>query len=83
MRNKYRGLNETNYVICLTKPKPYGGEAFTINKKYKIINKINSFQIKIENDYGGNELFNIHSPFGDNFCTLKYLRNKKLKKNKK
>lgn len=79
-RNQYSGLETAEFVVCLESP--YGGRHdFTVGEKYKITYRGNGpWEIGIENNYGGQECFNIHSPFGDNFCTLKYLRKKKLEK---
>lgn len=80
-RNKYLNLENEKYVICICEC-----TGFKIGRKYKIIyqgrnhHQQTPWLIVIENEYGGQEIFNIHSPFGNNFCTLKYLRNKKLKK---
>lgn len=76
-RNQYLGLETAEYVICLEPPN--WTDAFIIGNRYKINYHGNGpWEIGIENEFGGQEVFNIHSPFGDNFCTLKYLRKKKL-----
>ena len=82
VRNRYSGLVNANFVICLKKP--YLGQNtrkyFIVGNRYKINYRgNNSWEIGIENEFGGQEIFNIHSSFGDNFCTLKYLRKKNLK----
>jgi len=76
-RNRYNGLENTEFVFCIEEPDSSGD--FTVGKKYKINFRGNvPWEIGIENNYGGQEIFNVHSTYGDNFCTLKYLRKKKL-----
>lgn len=78
MRNQYKNLGK--FVFCLNTPKFGDPDTFTLGKKYKIIDNYSKKIpiIIIENNYGGKEIFNIHSPFGDCFCSLTYLRKKKL-----
>lgn len=76
-RNQYVGLETVEFVFCIEYPDSSG--AFTVGKKYRI-NYFGNFpwEICIKNNYGGQEIFNIHSHYGDSFCTLKYLRKKKI-----
>jgi hypothetical protein len=76
LRNKYKHLGE--HVICITPPIGYS-KFFTIGKKYKVI-RYTYTQISIATDLKNTETFNIHSWFGDSFCSLYYSRRKKLKK---
>jgi hypothetical protein len=75
MRNQYQHLDVNKFVICLSLPFLYEKE-FTVGNKYKILN-YNYNYLTIESDIG-QQTFNIHSPFGDSFCTIQYLRKKKL-----
>jgi len=73
MRNKYKNLS--NYLICLSLP--IGAiNSFTVGEKYKI-KSINGVYIKIVGN-SEDEMFNLHSTFGDCFCSVSYLRKKKL-----
>jgi len=90
MRNKYKNVG--NFVICLkvppisytemfniaTKTHQECGAFFTPGKKYKVIYFGPNCQIVIRNNYDADEIFNIHSPYGNCFCSLTYLRKKKL-----
>lgn len=79
-RNKYDGVINADFLICLDS---HGiSDEYTTNVKYDIVyinDKIHT-EISIICDNGSVDRFNIHSPFGDRFCTLKYLRKKKLKR---
>lgn len=74
--SKYEKLGD--FVICLSTPNSSG--AYTVGVRYNITYRgDNHLELGIDNNYDGQDFFNIHSPFGDNFCSLSYYRKIKLK----
>lgn len=72
MRNQYKNLENSTYLVCLMIPLVTNPQdcAFTPMKRW----------VDILNDFNHHVDFNVHSPFGDYFCTETYLRKQKLEK---